>query len=427
MLFKSISIIILLIHSPLLSQTYISGSVAGDWSMDNHPYILTGDATIVVGEILNIDTNVVVNLGAMYEIRIEGELNANGASFISGGSIFSNGGHVVFSDCSFNNLDEGLSFFGGSVLMEYCLIDSTHETGITLSGTDSASIRYNQILNSGDYGIKISQTNAVEIVSNVLRGNSTHDTNHPALFIDSCSPQVVEENVIEENHAQGIGIWTLTETAAPTIRNNIVRRNFTGITIVNSNAFIEGNIIVANYQRGNAESGAGIFAGYPSSNGIVMNNYIGGNYYGVSNISNAALNLGDMINDYPGDDGLNIFYENGFDGQAWHIWNDTSNELLAQNNYWMGLDLEDVDAAIWDNEEGGGTVIFEPIYVENLPSPPDINNDALVNILDVVLAIESIMDQAFPDPITFFLSDINTDYYINIQDIVVLIEQVIGT
>ncbi len=422
---KYLLIVLIFIQVQLLAQTQVSGFIGGDWSTDNHPYTLTGDATIQAGQILNIDTNVVVDLGGMYELRIEGQLNASGAEFISGGSIFSDAGTVELSNCSFNNIDEGLNFFGGDVLIEYCVIDSSNETGITLSGTDYAMIRASHILNSGDYGIKVSQADQVEIIGNTLQGNSTHDFNHPALFIDSCSPQVIEENIIEENHAQGIGVWTLTATAAPQIHNNLIRRNFTGITIVNSPAMIEGNIIVANYQGRNVNSGAGIYAGYPNSDGIIKGNYIGGNFYGISNINSAQLNMGDMVNDFPGDDGLNIFFNNGIGGQAWHIWNDTSNELMAQNNYWPGLAPEDVDATLWDNEEGGEVIIFEPTYASPIPVPPDVNNDDHVNVLDIVFVIEKILAPGFPDPLDFYLSDINGDFYSNIHDVVVLIDLVV--
>jgi len=259
----------------------------------------------------------------------------------------------------------------------------------------------------------------------MLRGNSVNDSNHPALFIDSCSPQIIEQNFIENNHGQGIGVWTLTSIAAPVIKGNFIRGNFTGITLVSAPAYILNNIIVANYQEGNSNSGAGIYAGYGSSVGIIMGNYIGGNYYGVSIINSANPNLGDMVNDYPGDDGLNLFCDNTFDGQTWHIWNNTSSPIMAQNNYWLGLDLDEVDATLYDNEEGGGEILFQPIYAAPLPEPPDINDDGSINILDVVVLIETILGGGLPVPVTFFLSDINRDFEVNVSDVTTLIDIVV--
>jgi hypothetical protein len=89
------------------------------------------------------------------------------------------------------------------------------------------------------------------------------------------------------------------------------------------------------------------------------------------------------------------------------------------------MDLSDVDATLYDNEEGGGEIFFEPIYAAPLPEPPDINDDESVNILDVVVLIEGIVGVGLPDPVTFYLSDINHDFDINVSDVTSLIDIVV--
>ena len=416
----------ILLASSLMGQTVVSGPVSGQWTSRDNPIQLSANAVIEVDDTLTIGTGVVIDLGSSFELRVQGTLVANGTLFSNGCEIFGDDGQLILDDCEFLELDEGVRVFGGQAFINNCQFNSTNQTGITFSGSDSSTIRNSLVVDSGDYGIKITGTDLVEVTGNTLKGNSVNDFNHPALFIDSCSPQVIEHNIIQDNHAQGIGVWTLTSAAAPVIRNNIVRRNFTGITVVNSPPLIDGNIIVANYQEGNSDSGAGIFAGYPNSMGTVTHNFIAGNYYGVSNISSAALNLGDMVNDYPGDDGENIFLHNGLNGQTWHIWNSTSNPILAQNNHWPGMDIADVDATLWDDEEGGGEIVHQPIYVAPLPVPPDVNDDEIVNILDVVSVIEILLDGDFPSALDFYLADINRDYEIDINDVVTIIEWVVG-
>jgi len=423
-----IRVVLLLILSVglLPAQTLVSGSVSGTWTARDNPFQLNGNVLIEVGDTLIIENDVTIDLGGLYELRVAGTLLAQGAAFHHGGSLFGDVGNLMLQACDFIGLNGGLKIYGGQAELTNCLIDSTIESGITLSGTDSSAIQNSSILNSGDYGLKISQTDQVSITDNYFSGNSTHDFNHPALFIDSCSPQTIEQNILEDNHAQGIGVWSLTATASPVIRNNLIRGNYTGITVVNSPPLIEGNIIVANFQAGNSNSGAGIYAGYPNARGIVSNNLIAGNYYGVSNINNAALNLGDMVNDFPGDDGENIFYDNSFNHELWNIWNATNGALMAQNNYWPGLSDSEIDATLWDDEEGGSEVVFEPRYVAVLPLPPDVNDDSLLNILDVVLVIENTLSQGVPDPIQFYLADINQDYSIDVNDVVVIIAAVIN-
>jgi hypothetical protein len=380
---------------------------------------------VAIGDTLIIENGVRIDLDSTFEFRVQGVLSASGAIFHNGGSVRGDNGLLEFYNCGFIELEGGINIISGSAMLYGCGIEGAAGTGISFSNTDSSYVRWTQVIDSGDYGIKIFQSDEVEVSNCLLIGNSVNDFNHPALFIDSCSPQIIENNIIDNNHGQGVGVWTLTSIAAPVIRGNFIRGNFTGITVVNSPAYILDNIIVANYQEGNFNSGAGIYAGFGSSMGIVMGNYIGGNYYGVSIINDASPNLGDMVNDYPGDDGLNLFYDNTFDGQTWHIWNSTSSPIMAQNNYWLGLDLSEVDATLYDNEEGGGEVIFEPIYAAPLPEPPDINNDEFVNILDVVVLIESIVGMGLPDPVTFYLSDINHDFDINVNDVIALIDSVV--
>ena len=422
---KRLALTLLIVSLSLQAQTSVSGSVSGVWSAENAPYQLTGNVVVEINDTLIIHPQTVIDFGGQYELRVRGQLLADSSTFINGGEVFGEHGHVVITNSYFRNFVEGLGFYGGSAHIHSSTIMDTEETAITFSGVDTASVVSSTVKNSGDYGIKLVQNDAVSILNNHLTGNSTSDTNHPALFIDSCSPTEISGNIIEDNHAQGVGVWTLTTTAAPRITNNIIRRNFTGMTLVNAPAHVEGNIIVANYQEGNANSGAGIYAGYPSSTGVVMNNYIAGNYYGVSNINSAALNMGDMVNDYPGDDGMNIIIDNSYDGTTWNIWNGTSNTLMAQNNYWPGMTSAEIDAAIYDNEEGGGEVLTEPSYLEALPVPPDVNSDTQVNVLDVVQVIESILSGTFDDHITFYLSDMNQDYDVDINDVVFLVELIV--
>ncbi|MBC8191691.1 MAG: right-handed parallel beta-helix repeat-containing protein [Candidatus Marinimicrobia bacterium] len=417
--------LLLLLLSNLMSQTLVSGNVSGVWDMQGNPYRLTANCIVAFGDTLIIDDGVGIDLDSSFEFRVQGVLFATGVLFHNGGSVRGDNGLLDMNNCAFNELDGGIKIISGRARLHGCRIDDTAETGISFSNVDSSYVRNSHISNCGDYGIKILQSDEVEVSGCQLIGNSVNDFNHPALFIDSCSPQVIENNIIENNHGQGVGVWTLTSVAAPVIRGNFIRGNYTGITVVSAPAYILDNVIVANYQEGNFNSGAGIYAGYASSVGIVMGNFIGGNYYGVSLIVGASPNLGDMVNDYPGDDGLNLFYDNSFEGQTWHIWNDTSSPIMAQNNYWLGLDLSEVDATLYDNEEGGGEIIFEPIYAAALPEPPDINDDGVVNILDVVLLIEGIVGMGVPDPVTFYLSDINHDFDINVRDVTALIEIVV--
>jgi len=412
----------LLVLCSLKAQTNINGNVQGTWDIQGSPYQLTGNTMVSPTDTLIIQRGVQVDLGVTYDLLVQGVLIAEGALLTGSGSLRGDHGVLSLLDCRFPNLLGGIDITGGMVWIQGCQIDGSAESGISLSHIDSGYVRDSQVWNSGDYGIKVAGSDQVEITGNLLEGNSTNDLNHPALFIDSCSPIHVSQNIIQDNHAQGLGVWSLSATAAPQITNNLIRRNFTGITVVNSPAHIQDNIIVANYQQGNFNSGAGIYIGYAESAGIIMGNYIGGNYYGVSIINEARPNLGDMVNDYPGDDGLNLFNRNSYDGNTWHIWNGTPNFIMAQNNHWLDIERSAVDTTLYDDEEGNGEVIYEPIYADPLPAVSDLSQDGDINILDVVLLLEHILTTESVDPVLFYLCDTNMDYQVNVGDVVALIE-----
>lgn len=418
-------LVLLVVVCNLKGQTSISGNVHGIWDIQGSPYELTGNALVSSTDTLVIPHGVQVDLGAQYDLTVQGVLTAEGARFSGGGSLRGDDGVLSLVDCRFQNLLDGIDINGGTVWIQTCQIDGSAGTGISLNGIDSGYVKDSQIWSSGDYGIRVSGSDLVEITGNLLEGNSTNDLNHPALFIDSCSPTQVSLNIIQDNHAQGLGVWSLSASAAPQITNNLVRRNFTGITVVNSPAHIQDNIIVANYQEGNFNSGAGIYIGYAESAGIIMGNYIGGNYYGVSIINEARPNLGDMVNDYPGDDGLNLFNRNSYDGITWHIWNGTPHFIMAQNNFWLDVELSVVDSTLYDDDEGTGEVIYEPIYVAPLPAVADLSQDGEINILDVVLLLEHILTSDEVDPVLFYLCDTNLDYEVNVGDVVALIEELL--
>ncbi|MCF6237365.1 MAG: right-handed parallel beta-helix repeat-containing protein, partial [Candidatus Marinimicrobia bacterium] len=266
---RSICLFILLLAFSLSAQTEVGGSASGLWTLFGSPYQLTADVLVASGDTLVIESNVEVDLGSQYTLRIEGLLVAFEASMSNGGELFGAGGYLVLTGCDFQGLTSGLKIYGGQAEIEGCLINNTAGTGVTFNAVDSSFLFNSRITNSGDYGVKIRATDDVEIVGNIFSGNSTNDTSHPALFLDSASPLTIEHNLIQDNHAQGLGVWSTSSTAMPSIRFNIIRRNFTGITLVNSPAFIENNTIVANFVEGNSNSGAGIYAGYSSSIPIV--------------------------------------------------------------------------------------------------------------------------------------------------------------
>jgi len=179
---KTRIVFLLFFYTLLSAQTLINGSVSGTWTARDNPYQLNGNAVVNAGDTLIIADGVLLDMGGQYELRVAGTLLAEGVRFQEGGRIFGNNGLLEMSHCICNGLSGGVQVYGGQASITACLVDSTQDTGITFSGTDSSEISNSQVLNSGGYGIKISQTDAVSISGNHHIG-TRNSCDFPVSFI----------------------------------------------------------------------------------------------------------------------------------------------------------------------------------------------------------------------------------------------------
>lgn len=119
------------------------------------------------------------------------------------------------------------------------------------------------------------------------------------------------------------------------IENNIIQNNRYGITVVGGNAYamIKGNIIEDNNTQNNpAAGGSGISLSSSSNsqNIIVRENEIRGNLWGITVINQASVDLGSET-----DLGYNRFSDNGNNGVIYALYNNTNIDLSALGNCWI--------------------------------------------------------------------------------------------
>jgi len=95
---------------------------------------------------------------------------------------------------------------------------------------------------------------------------------------------------------------------------------------------------------------------------IVTGNLITGHWYGVAAINGGQPNLGDLVNDFPGDDGDNQILDNGLGGEVYGFYNNTSLPQMAQGNWWGTADAQGVEDAIFHQPDQGslGLVTYDP-------------------------------------------------------------------
>lgn len=137
----------------------------------------------------------------------------------------------------------------------------------------------------------------------------------------------------------GIGFTSLLGTQSHgVIENNLIANNRYGITATGNNIYTliaYNNIIDNNTQNEPMLGGSGINLYSTGANmSTITGNYISGNLWGITMQENAMANIGDTaVANY--NLGANIFNENGNEGEVYALYNNTPNPVSAMNNCWM--------------------------------------------------------------------------------------------
>ena len=88
--------------------------------------------------------------------------------------------------------------------------------------------------------------------------------------------------------------------------------------------------------------------------------------------------------------------------------------------------FDEVLYTVWSDPRNGTSQIYLASTTDNNSLPGDVNSDALVNILDIVMMVNFIIGAVEPDPLAFTAADINLDGQLNILDIVQVINIITG-
>ncbi|GAB4321270.1 MAG: hypothetical protein Kow00127_13700 [Bacteroidales bacterium] len=167
--------------------------------------------------------------------------------------------------------------------------------------------------------------------------------------------------------AGGIAVATLAGGSADCIiQGNTITHNRYGITIygfdityqISENVISDNNI-----ENLPMQGGSGInFWGGPSTTGMVSENEIFGNLWGITITGEALPNLGQVEPDTL-NPGKNLIYDNENLGTVYALYNNTPNDIVAENNYWGSYDPDSVEAVIFHQPDDPalGFVDYIPI------------------------------------------------------------------
>ncbi len=394
---KLLVIFCVFIFSISLIAIDVSGNQSGIWSPDNNPYNMIGEITVPAGEILEIQAGVELIAMGNYRITALGNILSTGTqndSIRFHGNNGMNWGGIrlenetvqsIFYYCRISDTDDmndyGIHSINSPVLINHSYIDD-HQKGIhfsALTGTTPSlmEIKNSKVAYCEKSGILITDNSNVLIdsceVTQCGLGPSFYGAIQLALqnSAHDCSP-TISNSYIHHNGKQGITMGNLFnyDEMAPTVENNIISYNYTGIYLYNAKGYYKNNYIHHNFVENNPDSGAGVMLYGSGANGTFTYNEVTGNYTGFYLASDATANLGDLENASSDDDGYNCIYDNIFyTGEEYSVYNASAMDVKAENTVWDTVPPIDVSIIDGNDNPAYGIVDYEPTLTPY--APPD--------------------------------------------------------
>ncbi len=414
---SSICLLVLLLPMPAAAYTTPGTGVVwtGDelvansggavtWDDDLERYLFTEELTVSEGDSILIDediqcthtTNPAINLDGYFYMGPVDSLDADSLEFFGPEDGFTNGfrveetgelhlamviadgggydgdlpghqmvkvvdGSATITGCRFTNWDRYvLSFGGGTGTVENCEFHDNHQWTININMSADVDISGCRLVANN-----LEADGAKNPISIGTQGFNVVD-------IDSCYISGEEGNT----HG-GISVWNLMGSGAEVAVHNTtvegasygIIANGTGVEVLITDCQFLDNDIAPNPMSG----GSGITV---QQNAVVnaARNLITGNHWGVTVLTGATVMLGDDDADDPDEQGHNQIHDNGNNGQTYNLYNNTSGDLLAQNNWWGSMDSTVVEDGIFHDPDDGslGEVTYMPLWEPNANEPPEI-------------------------------------------------------
>lgn len=225
------------------------------------------------------------------------------------------------------------------------------------------------------------------IEGNYFEANHLDNGNAPQINMGPSGPsdstRVINNMVIGDRSLTKVGGISVSSLMGVEnkilIQGNVVRDNRYGITSMgNSSGIISGNTIEDNNTEGDPMMGGSGINLFSTNEIMVTENQIRRNLWGITLQGTAFVNLGsDDSEDF--NPGLNVFSENGNEGEIFALYNNTPNAVKALHNCWIENQestynqVEDVIYHVID-EASLGEVTFDPFECgEQEMSTSDLN------------------------------------------------------
>ncbi len=378
-----------------LAENATSGVTA-----DGKTFTMNNSIEISEGDTFKIEDGVTLLMGDGVQLTISGEadfaakervlITAKDAEAKPYG-LFMDGSKT---DVSFTNIDfeqAGIKNFGtAGFTMDNCTF--TKHNGVSGSsavglGTNGTSFVIKnctfQECNRSAIGGAANHSNPVTIDNCTFRGNNTSNAHVPQIHLTTATEVKVTNCKIignpEHNMCGGIVVSNLvglTGELNTLIEGNEIRDPRIGVaTSCEQSATNRGNVNEdTKYEQNamNGGSGINIYDPYKTQTTMITGNYIEGNLWGITVIGGKDINIGKTEDETAADynPGRNIFFNNGYDGMAYDLYNNSPNTVYAQGNYWKSVesqDRESIETVVFHKNDNAqlGEVIFMPALAED--------------------------------------------------------------
>jgi hypothetical protein len=383
----------------------VTASVAkGSVTYTGGVYFVNDSITIAANDTLQITTNETLKLENKIMIKVEGVLLVNPPDSVKITALnqtnrfhsvrFENGTKTSLLRKTIVEYGNGIRVLNANIKIDRCIVrynDKQYQSSaINISGSKpeitNCKIYRNVAAAIGSPASGGGGCSPV-IRNNWIFENVTTPANMPQINL---GPGRTDTIVVSGNtvigiaastyNSGGIGVSNLLGGTAITtcvIKNNTVLTNRYGITFtgVNMKGFIKQNRIEGNKVNPNAlTGGSGInLNGQPTLEVLVARNIIRDNLWGIT-VQNGAnqvpgpkVNLGRVGSADTANVGMNQIYNNynnGSSGQVWDLYNNTSDSIYAENNYWGTTNLTDIEDHIFhkDDNANHGFVDYLPLF-----------------------------------------------------------------
>ena len=215
--------------------TAFSGTICGEWTAANNPYVINGDV------IIEADAELIINPGT--QIVLED------AAFMVYGSFIANA--TADNRISFTSETEwdGVRIIGESVSAEFsnCLFSNATQAAISIENGPAVTIEGCQFVNNHSIAkaaaIDITNTDDVIITRNLINFNTSE--NGPAAIGCTGADALISNNIIVNNSAS-YSAFSFKNDSTPIVKNNTIANNTASTALMmffNSNPLIMNNII----------------------------------------------------------------------------------------------------------------------------------------------------------------------------------------